>query len=134
MICPFRALLHGPTWADKRRVFESAPRRSSPADASHGSSSSAPSRFPQPRHEATRGGPWQLIEHVPADNRIDLTRGHSERDGRKGAAVVGGLNSEWEGLIAVSGFEVEALYGWFDRRPFDDASVEFVWVARKPGK
>ena len=40
--------------------------------------------------------------------------------------------SEWEGLIDVSGLEVEALYGWFDRRPFDDESKEFVWVTRKP--
>ena len=28
--------------------------------------------------------------------------------------------------------EMEALYGWFDRRPFADDSTEFVWVARKP--
>ena len=41
--------------------------------------------------------------------------------------------SEWEGLIDVAGLEVEALYGWFDRRPFDESSEEFVWVARKPG-
>jgi hypothetical protein len=27
---------------------------------------------------------------------------------------------------------VEALYGDFDRRPFDEESREFVWVARKP--
>ena len=40
--------------------------------------------------------------------------------------------SEWEGLIDVAGLEVEALYGWFDRRPFDDESPEFVWIARKP--
>jgi hypothetical protein len=26
---------------------------------------------------------------------------------------------------------VEALYGWFDRRPFDDASQEFVYVTRR---
>jgi len=26
-----------------------------------------------------------------------------------------------------------AVYGWFDRRPFDDASEEFVFVARRPG-
>ncbi|MDF2752445.1 MAG: methyltransferase protein, partial [Gaiellaceae bacterium] len=39
--------------------------------------------------------------------------------------------SEWEGLIDVAGLEVEALYGWFDKRPFDDESAEFVWVARK---
>jgi hypothetical protein len=36
------------------------------------------------------------------------------------------------GLIDVAGLEVEALYGWFDMRPFDDESREFVWVARKP--
>jgi hypothetical protein len=40
--------------------------------------------------------------------------------------------SEWEALIDVSGLELEALYGWFDRRPFDDESREFVWVARNP--
>jgi hypothetical protein len=40
--------------------------------------------------------------------------------------------AEWEGLLDVAGLEVEALYGWFDRRPFDDQSREFVWIARKP--
>jgi hypothetical protein len=40
--------------------------------------------------------------------------------------------SEWEGLIDVAGLEVEALYGWFDKRPFDEESREFVWVTRKP--
>ena len=40
--------------------------------------------------------------------------------------------SEWEALVDVAGLEVEALYGWFDRRPFDEASGEFVYVARKP--
>lgn len=33
----------------------------------------------------------------------------------------------------VAGLEVEALHGWFDRRPFDDDSdAEYVWVTRKP--
>ncbi len=40
---------------------------------------------------------------------------------------------EMEHLLALSGFEVEALYGWFDRRPFADDSAEMVWVARRPG-
>jgi hypothetical protein len=38
---------------------------------------------------------------------------------------------EFEHLMVRCGFEVEALYGWFDRRPFDASSVEQVWVARK---
>ena len=32
----------------------------------------------------------------------------------------------------MAGLEVEALFGWFDRRPFTDESREFVWIARKP--
>jgi SAM-dependent methyltransferase len=38
---------------------------------------------------------------------------------------------EMEHLLALSGFEVEALFGWFDRRPFEDDSSEMVWVAKK---
>ena len=38
---------------------------------------------------------------------------------------------EMEHLLALSGFEVEALYGWFDGRPFDETSTEMVWLARK---
>jgi hypothetical protein len=41
--------------------------------------------------------------------------------------------SEWGGLLDVSGLETEALYGDFERTPFDESSGEFVWVARKPG-
>jgi SAM-dependent methyltransferase len=39
---------------------------------------------------------------------------------------------EMEHLLVRSGFEVEALYGWFDGRPFADDSTEMVWVARQP--
>ena len=38
---------------------------------------------------------------------------------------------EFEHLLARCGFQVEALYGWFDKRPFDEESKEQVWVARK---
>ena len=39
---------------------------------------------------------------------------------------------EWEAAIGEAGLEVEALYGWFDRRTFDDTSREFVYLARRP--
>jgi methyltransferase family protein len=48
-------------------------------------------------------------------------------------AIASRLDGERHDLIDISGLEVEALYGWFDRRPFDDESREFVWIARKPG-
>jgi SAM-dependent methyltransferase len=37
---------------------------------------------------------------------------------------------EMEHLLALTGFEVEALYGWFDRSPFTEESSEMVWLAR----
>ena len=38
---------------------------------------------------------------------------------------------EFEHLLVRCGFEVEALYGGFDKRPFDEKSAEQVWVARR---
>ena len=40
--------------------------------------------------------------------------------------------SEWEGLVDVAGLEIEAQYGWFDKRPPADDSPELVFVTRKP--
>lgn len=37
---------------------------------------------------------------------------------------------EMEHLLSLASFEVEALYGWFDRRPFTEESNEMIWVAR----
>ena len=39
--------------------------------------------------------------------------------------------SEWRRLLETSGFEVEALYGWFDRRPYRGGE-DSVWIARRP--
>jgi hypothetical protein len=37
---------------------------------------------------------------------------------------------EVEHLLALTGFRVEQLYGWFDGSAFGDSSPEMVWVAR----
>ena len=37
---------------------------------------------------------------------------------------------EWRALLERAGFEVEALYGWFDRRPFRGGE-DMVWIARR---
>ena len=126
---PFRSLLHLPTWADRRRVFERVHASLRPGG-----------RFAwnafvfDPKIAARIDGEWQeqngvrhRVDQAKHDNRIDITleSGH--------AISLWWLNrSEWEGLIEVAGFEVEALYGDFDRRPFDETANEFVWVVRKP--
>jgi hypothetical protein len=38
---------------------------------------------------------------------------------------------EWRALLEEAGFEVEALYGWFDRRPYAGGE-DTVWIARRP--
>ena len=39
--------------------------------------------------------------------------------------------AEWRDLLERAGFEIEALYGWFDRRPYA-AGEDSIWLARRP--
>jgi SAM-dependent methyltransferase len=127
--CPFRGLLHLPTWGDRRRVFERVAASLQPGGRF------AWNVFVFSPHIAARiDGAWQeqagirhRVDQVPADNRVDITL-----EAGPSISLWWTTRSEWEGLIDVAGLEVEALYGWFDRRPFDEESEEFVWVARKP--
>jgi ubiquinone/menaquinone biosynthesis C-methylase UbiE len=127
--CPFRGLMHLPTWADRRRTFERVAAALQPGGRF------AWNAFVFNPHIAGRlDGQWQedapvrhRVDYVPADARIDLTL-----DGGTTIPLYWLARSEWEGLLDVAGLETEALYGWFDRRPFDDDSEEFVWVARRP--
>jgi SAM-dependent methyltransferase len=127
--CPFRGLMHLPTWADRRRTFERIAASLQPGGRF------AWNAFVFDHHIASRlDGQWQeegpvrhRIDYHPAHARIDLTL-----DGGHAIDLYWSTPAEWEGLLDVAGLEVEALYGWFDRRPFDERSSEFVWVARKP--
>ena len=38
--------------------------------------------------------------------------------------------ARWQALLAEAGFDVEACYGWFDRRPYDGGE-DTIWVARR---
>jgi hypothetical protein len=69
-----------------------------------------------------------VLHYAVGDARIDIVL-----DSGDTSSLWWATKNEWLGLLDASGLETEALYGWFDRRPFDDESREFVWVARKPG-
>jgi len=130
--CPFRSLLHLPTWADKRRVFERVAASLRPGGRFAWNAfcfnHSIAARLDGTRQD--QNGVEHELRFVPADNRIDITA--DLPGGPHTISLWWATRSEWEGLIDVSGLEVEALYGWFDRRPFDDEAREFVYVARKP--
>jgi SAM-dependent methyltransferase len=133
VICPARALLHAPTWKDKRRVFEAVAAALRPGGRFAWNAFVYSPFFAAEQHgrRLERGdGRWELALHVPADNRIDLTRGRGDRtDGA--VHLWWATKSEWDGLIEAAGFELEALYGGLDRRPFDESATEFLYVVRK---
>ena len=39
---------------------------------------------------------------------------------------------DWRTALETAGFEIEALYGWFDRRPYRGGEDQ-IWLARRPG-
>jgi trans-aconitate methyltransferase len=126
--CPFRALLHLPTWSDRRIVFERVAATLLPGgrfawNAFAFDHAIASSLDGQAQDEPFR----HTVRYAVGDGRIDIVLDSGET-----SSLWWATKNEWLGLIDVAGLETEALYGWFDRRPFDDESREFVWVARRP--
>jgi len=126
--CPYRALLHLASWADRRVLFERVASNLTPGGRF------AWNAFAFDHSIAHRLDGQRQLEPVPhtlryavGDGRIDIVLDSGET-----SSLWWATRNEWLGLIDVAGLEVEALYGWFDRRPFGDESREFVWVTRKP--
>jgi len=127
--CPARSLLHLPTWADRRKVFERVARSLRPGGRF------AWNAFAFDHAIAGRLDGARLEEPVPHTLRyaVGTSRADIVLESGETVSLWWATKNEWLGLIDVAGLEVEALYGWFDRRPFDDESRELVWVARNPG-
>ncbi|MGH3012592.1 MAG: class I SAM-dependent methyltransferase [Gaiellaceae bacterium] len=134
--CPFRSLLHLRGWHDKRQVFERVAASLLPGGRFAWNAFVFDHKYAA-QHDgfASRHGDlWECSEVCPADNRVDVTAFLGEPGAEpRTLSLWWCTRSEWEGLVEAAGLEVEALYGWFDRRPFDDSSEEFVFVARQPG-
>ena len=125
--CPFRALLHLPTWADRRRTFERV------AAALRPGGRFAWNAFALDPHVSARlDGQHQdapvphTIRYAVGDDRIDI-----ELDDGGISSLWWATKNEWLGLIDVAGLELEALYGDFDRTPLTDGGSEYIFVARR---
>jgi SAM-dependent methyltransferase len=125
--CPFRALLHLPTWADRRRTFERVAASLRPGGRF------AWNAFAFDHQIAARlDGQHQEVpvphmnRYAVGDNRIDMTL-----DDGATSSLWWATKNEWLGLLDVSGLELEALYGGFDKQPLDDDSSEYVFVAHR---
>ena len=126
---PYRSLLHLQGWKEKRQLFERVAASLRPGGRFAFNSFAFSHTIAASLDGTTKEqhGVVHTLRYFPADNRIEI-----ERDDAATLKLWWATKSEWEGLIEVAGLEVEALYGWFDRRPFDDESLEFVYVTRKP--
>jgi SAM-dependent methyltransferase len=128
---PFRSLLHLHGWHERRRVFERVAASLQAGGRFAFNAFAFDHRLAASIDgvEQEQNGVRHTNNYSPADNRVDIVR-----DDGAAIRIWWATKSEWEGLIDVAGLEVEALYGWFDRRPLDDASTEYVWVTRKPAR
>jgi SAM-dependent methyltransferase len=126
---PFRSLGHLQGWREKRQVFERAARSLRPGGRFAFNAFVFSHKIAARLDGTTQDqhGVVHTLRYVPADNRIEI-----ERDDGATIRLWWATKSEWDGLIEVAGLEVETLYGGFGREPFDDDSLELVYVTRKP--
>lgn len=125
--CPFRSLLHLPTWADRRRTFERVAASLRPGGRF------AWNAFTFDHHIAARVDGLREETRIPhtvrysvGENRIDIIL-----DNGATSSLWWATKNEWLGLIDVAGLHLEALYGGFNGELFDDNSHEFVFVVTR---
>src|SRR6266545_482186 len=125
--CPFRALLHLPTWADRRRTFERVAASLRPDGRFAWNAFAFDHRIAARLDGEHQDEPVpHTIRYAVGDNRIDITL-----DDRVKSSLWWATKNEWLGLLDVAGLHVEALYGGFAGEPFGDDSREYVFVARR---
>jgi SAM-dependent methyltransferase len=130
---PFRSLLHMPDEHEKLRALTAAASVLEPGG-----------RFvfdvfaPSPEDIEETDGRW--LEREPgiferADWDLEARRlVLSIRGGEQSARfALHWLSApEWNALIEDAGLVAEAIFGWFDRRPYDGGEDQ-IWICRRPG-
>jgi trans-aconitate methyltransferase len=126
--CPYRALLHLPTWSDRRTLFERVAANLLPGGRFAWNAFAFDHAIASRLDGMHQEEPFpHVLRYSVGESRVDIVLDTGEKSSLSWAT-----KNEWLGLLDVAGLETEALYGWFDKRPFDDESREFVWIARKP--
>jgi ubiquinone/menaquinone biosynthesis C-methylase UbiE len=125
--CPFRALLHLPTWADRRRTFERVAAALAPGGRFAWNAFAFDHRIAAEIDGRHQSEPVpHTIRYAVGDNRTDI-----QLDDGGTSSLWWATKNEWLGLIDVAGLELEAAFGGFDGEPLDDESREYVFVARR---
>jgi SAM-dependent methyltransferase len=125
--CPFRALLHLPTWADRRRTFERVAASLLPRGRFAWNAFALDHKVATRLDGTTQADPVpHTVRYAVGDNRIDLALDNGAK-----SSLWWATKNEWLGLIDVAGLELESLHGGFAGEPFGDESREYVFVVRR---
>jgi SAM-dependent methyltransferase len=131
VVCPFRSYLHLHTDHERLEALRAA--RELLVD---GGRLIFDVFAPDDDDIAETHGRWlerepDIFERADWDTRMrTLTLSVRGPSGETTMALAWLSADEWRSLIEEAGFEVEALYGWFDRRPYRGGE-DMVWVARR---
>ena len=126
--CPFRSLLHLPTWDDRRRTFERVAAALRPGGRFAWNAFAFDHAIAVELDGTRQGAPVPHdLRYAVGDNRVDIVLESGDT-----SSLWWATKNEWLGLIAVAVLELEALYGGVAREPLTDESREYVFVARKP--
>jgi len=131
VICPFRSYLHLRTDAERLRALRAARDLLVP-----GGRLVFDVFAPGADDIAETDGRWlerepEIFERADWDTEArTLTLSVRGPTGEATLALAWLSADEWRALLERAGFEVEALYGWFDRRPFRGGE-DMVWIARR---
>lgn len=125
--CPARALLHLPTWQDRRRTFERVAAALRPGGIFAWNAFAFDHQVAVRLDGARQDHPVaHTITYDVADNRVDLTL-----DNGSISSLWWATKNEWLGLIDVAGLFLEELAGGFHHEPLDRSAREYVFVTRK---
>ena len=130
---PFRSLLHMPDEAQKLRALQGAASVLEP-DGRLVFDVFAPSR----EDIEETDGLWLerergIFERADWDEQARTLSLSVRSDDHSATMHLHWLSpAEWNALLEEAGFEVETLYGWFDRRAFEGGEDQ-IWVCRRLG-
>ncbi len=131
VICPFRSLLHMHTDEDRRRVLQSAHDVLLPDGRFLFDVFTPGADDIQKTHDRWLEREPGIFERAVWDEAArTLTLTVSGPSGETTMALAWLSPEEWRTLLEDSGFEIEACYGWFDRRRFTGGD-DTVWIARR---
>jgi hypothetical protein len=131
VICPFRSFLHLHTEADRRRALASARGLLHPGRRFVFDVFAPGAEDVEATHDRwieREPGIWERALWDTEARTLTLSvRGES---GETTMTLAWLEPDDWQRLLEEGGFEVEACYGWFDRRPYTGGE-DTVWVSRR---